>query len=215
MIYTNIKDARGRKLQLDADNTVPIVIHGHPPLENERVLELPFSQFFTTNGSATGSNNMVVAGTLASPIDFYVKANEEYDIYIDTVSIQISDNGSALDKFGALTALTNGVQFIYSSIRTGEYIIADAIKTNLDFFREATGGKGFGSGTDAFKADISGGGQDTYFPEIDLTERYNLYHGLRIERGTTGRLIMRVRDNLAGISVFNVKCFGKRLQIDV
>ena len=79
MIYTNIKDARGRKLQLDADNTVPIVIHGHPPLENERVLELPFSQFFTTNGSATGSNNMVVAGTLASPIDFYViYQNKEY-----------------------------------------------------------------------------------------------------------------------------------------
>ena len=212
MIGTKIRDGSGsgNVAKVDNEGALQVVVHPHPPI-GEVIAPLPFSQFFTTDGTSAGSKDMIVNGA-TTPIKFYISANDEYDIYIKSISIQISDPGASLEKFGALTALTNGIRFYYYSARTGEYVLADAIKTNLAFFRDATGGKDFGDGTNAWKADISGGtGEDTYFPEIDLGDRYGLQWGLRIEAGTTGQLVYEVRDNLAGLSVFNIKAYGIRL----
>jgi len=212
MITTKLEsgDGSGNIAKVDSEGALQVVVHPHPPI-NETLSPLPFSQFFTTTGISTGSTDMIVNGATTA-VPFYIRANDDFDIYINSISIQISDPGAALDRFGALTALTNGVKFYYFSAETGEYILADAIKTNLDFFRDATGGKDFGDGTGAWKADISGGtGQDTYFPEIDLSERFGLQWGLRIAKGSSTKLVYEVRDNLAGLAVFNIKAYGIRI----
>ena len=78
--------------------------------------------------------------------------------------------------------------------------------------RDATGGKDFGNTTNAFRADISGGGGiDTYFPEIDLSERFGLIWGLRLEKATTDKIVFEVRDDLSGLSVFDIKGYGIRI----
>lgn len=196
---------RGR---ISGEGARHVVVHPHPP-HMEEVAPLPFSQFFTDNGRSTGSKDMRVDGSTTN-VPFYISAQGDNDIHIKSITIQISDPGARLDRFGALAALTNGIQFYYENISTGQLVISEAIQTNLDFFRDATGGKDFGDGTTSWKADIAGGtGEDTYFPEIDLSLRFGLVWGLRLVAGSTDRLVFKVRDNLSsGISVFNIKGYG-------
>jgi hypothetical protein len=69
-------------------------------------------------------------------------------IYIKSISLIIGDGGSpALNKYGALTALTNGVQWCLFSQENGLYELHDGIKTNLEFIRMGvdTGAIGTGS----------------------------------------------------------------------
>ena len=209
MINTKLVDGHGgkNKAKIGAEGELNVVVHPHPP-KNESIEPLPYSQFFTDNGESNGSNDMIVNGS-GTPIDFYISAKSDFDIYIKSITVQISDPGARLDRFGALTELTNGLSFFYEEIDLGELVITEAIKTNLDFFRDSTGGKNFGDGTGAWKADIAGGGgEDTYFPSIDFTALFGLQWGLRLVKGKTDRLVFRVRDNLAGLSVFNIKAYG-------
>ena len=153
-VISKIADGHGTSNQakIGDEGELSVVVHPHPPI-NETVTTLPFIQFFTDNGTNTGSNNMIVNGS-STAIDFYISASETVDIYIKTVSVQISDPGARLDRFGALTALSSGVRFFYEEIAIGEFVIAEAIQTNLDFFRDASGGKGFGTGHADFGAHV-------------------------------------------------------------
>ena len=211
MINSRLFDSEGGNgAKIGDEGELNVVVHPHPPI-SEVISPLPFVQFFTDDGSATGSNDMIVNGSTAN-VDFYVSASQDFDIYIKSLTVQISDPGASLEKFGALPALTNGVRFFYEQISIGELVIDEAITTNLNFFRSATGGKEFGDGTGAYKADIAGGsGQDTYSPELDFYARFGLQWGLRLVKGSTDRIVFRVRDNLAGLSVFNIKAYGIRI----
>jgi hypothetical protein len=212
MINTTIKDSStGNAVKIGEEGELEVVVHPHPPM-GESIFPLPFSQFFTDNGLVTGSSDMRVDGS-TNFVDFYITAHSDFDLFINSITVQISDPGARLDRFGALTALTNGVKFFYFEQKIGELVISESIKTNLDFFRDATGGKGFGDGTGAWKADIAGGGgEDTYFPEIDLEERFGLQWGLRLVKGTTDSIVFRVQDNLStGLSTFNIKAYGIRI----
>lgn len=206
MINVRIKsgNGNGKELAIDEDGIMPVVIHGHPPTGKESFISVPFSQFFL-NGT---SNDMRVNGA-TNNVEFKIITNAIYDIYITSITIQISDAGARLDRFGAITALTNGLQFIYKNNELGEFVLQNNIQTNLDFFREATAGKGFGAGTDSWRADIAGGGGvDSYFPELDLKSRYGLPYGLRLVKGSTAELKYKVRDNITALDVFNIKAHG-------
>jgi hypothetical protein len=201
----------GKRQRISGEGASHVVVHPHPPIR-EDIAPLPYSQYFTDNGTSTGSNDMRVDGS-GDFVEFYISALEEMDIYIKSITIQISDPGARLDRFGALTALTNGIEFFYHEKAIGDLVINDSIKTNLDFFRDATGGKDFGDGTGAWKADIAGGGgEDTYFPSLDLGIRFGLVWGLRLVAGTDDRLSFRIKDDLStGISTFNIKGYGIRV----
>ena len=208
-VKTVIVDGHGSggTLKVNGEGEIGVAVHTHPP-DSEPVSGLPFRQFFTNDGSADGSNDLRVNGSV-TPQRFWVKAQNDFDVYIKTVSIQISDNGSALDKFGALAELTNGVRFFYQNVSTGETVIDDNMKTNLDMVRLALGQPAFGTGVNSFKADISGGGADTYLPSIDLSQTFGLPWGLRLQRGSTDILAFEVNDDLSvGIDTFNVIAYG-------
>lgn len=208
MIHSMVRDGHGSEnsLKINGEGEIGVVLHAHPP-NNERVESYPFSQWFTNNGLATGSNDLRVNGATASQ-DFYVSGRQGIDIYIKSISVQISDNGSALNKFGALAALTNGVSFLYANDELGEITIQDQIKTNLDFIRIGLSTGAIGTGTDAYKADISGGGADTYLPTIDLSVTFGFPWGLRLVKGSRDKLIFRINDNVSGLDTFNIKGFG-------
>jgi hypothetical protein len=205
-----IDPSTGRTAKINGEGELGVVVHPHPPV-NEEVTSLPFRQFFTNDGMSTGSNDMRVDGS-ATSADFWIQASPTRDIYVKTISVIIADTNATLNKFGNLSALTNGIQFIHETQDLGTEIISDAIQTNLDFIRLGLGQPSIGDGTSAFRADLSGGGADSYLPVLDLSTTFGLPWGVRLRKGTKDKLIFRVRDDLAtGIDQFDIIGYGTQL----
>lgn len=182
------------------------------PNTNERDLALPFRQYFTDTGIKGGSNSMNVNGSTNFQ-DFYITASPEYDIYIKYITVEIGDGGApALNKFGSLSALTNGVAFYWDTQTEPLYELHEGIKTNKEFIRIASDTGAIGTGVEAYLADVSGGGTEkSYLPNIDMEEIYGFTWGLRLRKGTLDKLIFRINDNLTGLTTFNAIATGTRL----
>jgi hypothetical protein len=212
MLTVRLIGAEGNQAKVNGEGELNVVVHPHPP--RDEVFDVfPFRQYFTDDGTATGSNDMIVSGTVASPENFYISASTEYDIYIKYISVNIGDGGTpALNKFGALSALTNGVKWTWFNQEAGDYELHEGIKTNLEFIRLASDTAAIGSGTDAFLADTSGGGTEkNYLPNINMSETFGLPWGLRLKKGTEDRVVFGVQDNMAGLLTFNAIAYGIRL----
>jgi hypothetical protein len=203
-------DGRGRPnfAKVNGEGELSVVVHPHPPKDEEENA-LPFRARFET---AAASSNMAVDGS-ASAVLFSVNASTERDIYIKYISLTIGDNGSpALNKFGALAALTNGVKWTWDSQDLGEIVLHDGIKTNLEFIRTGNDTGAIGTGVDSYLADVSGGGTEkSYLPSIDMAELFGLAYGVRLRRGTTDRISFTVRDDLSTLVTFNAIAYGLQL----
>lgn len=204
-----IKDGKGSgsKAIISREGAINIVEHPHPPL-NETLEALPYRKRFV-NGATT---NMNVDGSTNS-VDYVIAAQKDFNIYIKTIFVEIEDNGSpALNKFGSAAALSNGVEWIYFNQKLGEYTLHDGIKTNKEFIKLGIDTAGIGTGTDAFLADVSGGGTSkSYLPVIDLGEMYGMRYGVKLEKGTTDKLIFRINDDLTSLVSLDAIAYGMRL----
>ena len=211
MITARIVGEDGKQLKINGEGELSVVIHQHPPID-EDVAGLPFRQYFTTDGLKSGSNDMAVNGATNS-VDFYITASPDFDIYIKYITVEIGDGGTpALNKFGALNALSNGVAFYWDTQIEPLYELHEGIKTNKEFIRIASDTGAIGTGTDAYLADVSGGGTEkSYLPNIDMKEIYGLPWGLRLRKGTLDKIIFRVQDNLTGLTTFNAIATGTRI----
>ena len=213
MINTNIVDGTGDKfpMKVNEGGEIEVVVHTHPPLV-ENVVSQPFRQYFTSDGTAAGSNDWTIDGSVNNT-DFYIKAVPEFDLYIKSISVVIGDGGApALNKYGALTALTNGIEWALFDQASGNYILHDGIKTNLEFIRIGVDTGAIGTGTDAYLADVSGGGTEkSYLPVIDLAETFGMQYGIRLRKGTTDRLLFTIKDDLTGLTTHNAIGYGIRI----
>lgn len=204
-----IRDGWGSEnsLKIGNEGEITFTEHPHPP-KTETETSYPFRQYFTTTGLSTGDNDMIVDGS-STPQEFSIIAGQDRDYWIKSISVLISDPGAALNEFGALSALTNGVDLRFQNQDIGTVVIANEIKTNLDFIRLGTATGSVGTGTDAYKLDIAGGGgQDSYMPVIDMTATFGFKWGLRLRKGTTDKIFFNINDALAGIATFNVIGYG-------
>lgn len=198
---------RGNKAKVNGEGELTATIHDHPPLD-EAFISYPFRQYFTDDGMRTGSNNMIVS----TAQDFYISASQTVDIFIKSVSIRIGDSSTSLDKFGGLTALTNGCDFLFRNDSTGEVTIADELKTNLSLLRLGASTGAVGTGLDAYLLDVSGGGtEDTYLPFIDFSVLFGYRYGIRLKKGSNDRVIFRINDNLTGLITFNAIAYGSQI----
>lgn len=184
----------GNKLKIQEEGEIGVVMHTHPPVKESRI-SLPFRQYFTVDGTANGSNDMIVDGS-TTPVEFCIPSEESKDRFVKFISIKLADAGAKLDKFGALTALTNGVSFEWESQESGSLTIHDGLKDNLEFFRL--------SEQAPIITDLSGGGADAIIVSWDLSKIFGSQWGLRLSQGTTEKLIFRVNDALAGLAEFNI-----------
>lgn len=199
----------GVELKIGGEGEIGIVSHSHPPIDEE-ISSYPFSQFFTDDGTPDGSEDMRVDGS-TTPQEFYIQARSDVDVYIKTISVRISDASAVLNKYGNLTALTNGVTWKFVTNVLGEITIKDSIKTNLDFIRVGLSTPPIG-GTDAFKADLSGGGADTYIVVIDMTQTFGFPWGIRLEKGSNDKMVFVINDNLStGMDGHDIFGFGIQL----
>jgi hypothetical protein len=209
-IKSQIVDGTGNKnrARVDDEGAIHVIEHPHPPL-HEDVEPLPFRQLFM---DSSDSSEMNINGS-SSSVDFYIEASPEFDIFVKTIFVEIEDGGNPnLNRFGALTELTNGVEWIYSTNRVGEYTLHEGIKTNKEFIRIGIDSAGFGDGVNAFLADVSGGGSSkSYLPIIDLGEMTGMRYGVRLKKASLDKLIFRVKDNLTGLVSFTAVAWGLRL----
>jgi len=206
-----VKNENGDILNVDKFGNIYTVERQYPPTDLD-IVAIPFRQYFTDNGTSTGSNVMTVNGS-TNFVDFSINASAEYDIFIKYITCEIGDGGSpSLNKFGSLSALTNGVAWYWNTQEESLYELHEGIKTNKEFIRIASDTAAIGTGTEAFLADVSGGGTEkSYFPNIDMEEIYGFKYGLRLRKGTLDRLVFRIQDNLSGLSTFNAIATGTRL----
>lgn len=207
MIETIVVDSFTKKpLKINGEGEISVTLHSHPPLVEE-VESFPYSSWF----EYAGSNDLRVDGS-TTPVCFSIDAAYNRDIFVKTVSIRISDAGATLGEFGNLAALANGITFSYYTPEIGEIVIQDEIKTNLDFIRVGINTPATGGGTDAFKADLTGGGADTYLPVIDFTTTFGYQWGVHLRKGTGSKICFYVNDDLStGIDTFNIKGFGVQI----
>ena len=200
----------GNRAKVNGEGEIGVVIHPHPPHDEVRTT-YPFSQFFTDNGTSSGSEDLRVDGSTTAQ-EFYISARGNVDIYIKTISVLISDTNAVLNKYGNLTALTTGVRWSFTNQKLGNVQINGHIKTNLDFVRLGLSTAAVGDGTSAFRSDTSGGGTDTYMPVIDLSQTFGMPWGLRLEKGSNDRISFTINDDLStGIDEHNIFGFGTQI----
>jgi hypothetical protein len=203
MITTQIVDGNSgdHRLKIQPEGEIGVVVHTHPPIKESRT-GLPFRQYFTLDGTPTGDKDMLVNGS-ATSVEFCIPANPDFDVYVKFIAVKLADAGAKLDKFGALTPLTNGVQFEWQSQEIGALTIHDGIKDNLEFFRM--------SKVIPSIVDLSGGGADAVIIPIDLSVMFGSPWGLKLTKGTTEKLIFRVRDNISAMDEFNIIGHGTKV----
>lgn len=209
----NIVNGTGKVAKITPEGAQEIVVHPHPPLdETYPNLAVPFRQYFTDDGTSAGSNDMRVNGGTTAQ-EFWVTASAEQTIHIRSVAIRVSDTGSVtLAKFGSKTALSNGVEFCHITQDIGETVIHEGIKTNLEFIRLGLSTAGIGGGTTAFEADVSGSGETTYLPVLDLEQTFGMPWGLRLRKGTNDKLVFKIQDDLStGVTTFNAIAYGIKI----
>lgn len=204
-IKSRILDGTGsnRELEIDSNNAAKVVDAGVPPKNLNTVLK-PYTSFFK---NASDSTDMRVNGATNS-VDFFITAESQGDLYIQTLAFTISDVGASLNEFGAITALTNGCDLIYQDNELGDVVIASALKSNFDFVQLCNFEPTFGTGTAAFLASNVSGASEAYIPILDLTDVFGLPYGLRLPQDSDKKLILRIKDDVSTVDRFDIKAFG-------
>ena len=173
-----------------------------PPV-TDRDLQIVYRNFLTLNGDGTTTSMLVDGST--TPQLFYVESSPNNDIYITSLSIVIQGLGInlGLNFAGLGSALTNGCRLYYED-KNGEVTIGNNLDTNFELVRLCQGNPSFGNDGNAFKipnlAPGAGGKgkttSDGYIPVLDFPEVFGFNYGLRLQRGTTNRLIFEINDDI-------------------
>jgi len=189
----------GRSAAVSSDQELSVISAAYPPLSNQKTE--PFRQYLTTDGLASGTNDMGVDGSVNN-VDYYIGANADEDRYITSLSFLVGYGVSGQpNQWADGAALTNGTRLFYTSQR-GEQDIHDAIKSNQDIFRLSFALIPTGWEVRHVNATNDYG----YFISVDLV-RLGLPFGIKLDAGSNQRLIMRVRDN-AGASADSFNCIA-------
>ena len=203
---SNIIDGEGTGsyLKVNEGGYVLTQSSGLPP-KDDRDIQIVYRNFLTLNGDGTTTSMLVDGST--TPQLFYVEASPNNDIYITSLSIVIQglNINLGIDFAGLGSALTNGCRLYYED-KNGEVTIGNNLDTNFELVRLCQGNPSFGNNGDAFKipnlAPDGGGGKggvktsDGYIPVLDFPEVFGFNYGLRLQRGTTNRLIFEINDDL-------------------
>jgi hypothetical protein len=195
----------GYDAKVSSEYALSVQDQGLPPIEPIGRGQV-FRQFLTNGGAASDSNDMQVDGS-STAVEFWVPADSTDELYISSLSFVIADASATLDKFGNITALTNGCDLEYFS-DGGTTTIASALKSNFDFVRLCQGNPAFGDGAGAFRANNVQSTSEGYLPVLDFKSVFGLPWGIRLRPGTTDKITFRVNDNTTGVDAFNCIAYG-------
>lgn len=204
MITSHLQDGHGsgNTAKIGDEGELSVVAHPHPP-KAETDAPLPYRSYFT---DSAGSKDMRVATETV----FSVRAAPERDIFIKSCLVTIADAGAALNQFGSIPALTNGVRFMWHTQDLGEVDIHEGLTSNFDFVALSGGLPAIGSGNTTFRANNVEGTSEGYIPFIDFERIFGVQWGLRLRAGTEDTLSFVVRDDTSGVDRFDAVAYGIR-----
>lgn len=207
MIKAKIIGSGPERTEVDVEKSgaMSVVERPFPPfgvMQNVR----PFRQFLTDDGTATGSEDMLVDGSV-TPVDFFVEAPQNADLYVTRLSFIVVDQNASLNTFGNIAALTVGCRLFYTD-ELGEVVIAEALQTNFDIVRLGSGLPSFGDGTTAFIANNVDFISEGIIPVLDFKDTFGFRWGLELRNGSTQRLVLQIRDDITGIDAMDVIVYG-------
>jgi hypothetical protein len=207
LIRTKIIGSGPERTEVDVEKSgaISTVERPFPPFGVQQNVR-PFRQFLTDDGTPGGSSDMLVDGSV-TPVDFFVEARQDADLYVTRVSFIVVDQNMSLNNFGNIAALTNGLRLFYTD-ELGEVDIADALQTNFDIVRLCSGLPSFGDGTTAFIANNVDFISEGIIPVLDLKDTFGFRWGLEFRNGSLQRLVLRVRDDITGIDAMDVIIYG-------
>jgi hypothetical protein len=198
-----IKDGTGseNEVVISDDHSLYVSPLPFPPLIKQKTK--PFRHYLTVDGSEAGSNDMGVDGS-STNVDFYIKADNEKDRYITNLSFIIGYGATGKPYlWGDGAALTNGCRLFYTS-ESGEQDIHDGLKSNQDLCRLAFTLMPVGWEVRHLDANNDYG----FMISMDL-RKLGLPNGIKLDRGSSERLVMRIRDNAgAAADSFNCIAYG-------
>ncbi len=203
-IETKVIDGKGRgnRVEITDENAIFTQDTGLPPKQQEAVGTV-YRQYLR---NSAGSLDMRVNGS-STIQEFYLEADPEFDIYIGSLSFVIADAGATLSEFGSISALSNGCELLYQN-NVGDIQIADSLKSNFEFVRLCQGNPAFGTGAQSFRANNVEGSSEGFIPVLDITDVFGLTWGVKLRKGTSDRIIMRIKDDTSGVDAFNCIAYG-------
>lgn len=197
--------ASGRKAKVLLEHDLFVNVNPSPPLLPQKCRIL--RQFLTLDGTKTGTFDMQTAASITAPITFFIEADDTRDRYITQLNILIQDASMVLNKFGAITALTNGCRLFYEDTEGDEVDLDNALKSNFDFLRLCSGNPANPDSWISIKVTSGGGSDQGMFMVLDLTKIMPPF-GIKLDRGTNQKLVLEVRDDTTGVDGFNVIAMG-------
>lgn len=197
-----IEDRDGTPAKV-VNNAVMVCDVGIPPVVDEKIRI--FRDYFR---DSAGSEDMQAVGSLTDIKDYSISAPSDSDRYIHTINFIIADAGAALNDFGNLPALTNGVEIVYEDAKLGDVVISSSLKSNFDFVRLCNGNPSFGDGTAAFRASNVVGSSEAFIPSLNVKEVFGTPWGIKLSRNTNLKLKIRIKDDTTGVDQFDAIAYG-------
>ena len=193
--YQNIRplvNGDGRLFEVDTT---------YPPITNDRQI-IVYVDDLTLNGDGV-TTDMKVDGSVTTQ-EFFVSAELDSDIFINSVSFFIAAETLVIDlfEFGATNGtLTNGCQLIYENSEEGEIIIGDNLNSNFELLRMCGLNPSLGvSSNTAFQIQKAFSNSDVGYLFVlnFLTYGYESEYrgGLRLKKNANERLVFKIRDDL-------------------
>ena len=136
---------------------------------------------------------------------FYIKADPDDDVYITNISV-ICGYGTTADLFEFAdkgTALTNGILIAYDHPTKGSVTIANP-KVNYDFIRM---GLVDVCPTSWQIQSLVANNDYGWIVNLPLSKIMPPY-GIKLDRGTTEKMSITIRDDCSSADVFNMRAFG-------
>lgn len=196
-----------REAKVEDDKSLLVTTTMTPPVTDTSNTRI-FRQYLTDDGTSTGSQDMLVNGA-TTPVPFFVTAPNDADRYVDSLSFAIADQNANLNSFGAITALTNGLYVYYQDPAIGEVVVHEGLKSNFDIIRLCgTGASPIGGDASAYRAGNVQGNSEGYICSLDFSDVFNIPWGVKLKKGSKLRLVVEVRDNVAGIDRLDVIAYG-------
>ena len=153
------------------------------------------------NNADQGVNGSVTA------VEFFIEAEEDFDIRIMSLALIIADTAVIHNNFGNVSALTNGWDLIMTEAGEDTFLINKA-KTGGQIIAQAGFGNPYGDGATSFELLNWTGTADAQTVSMPIGRI--VPGGIRIGRGTNDRLRAVVSDDLTGLTEMYVRVFGYR-----
>lgn len=184
------------------DGRQVVIASTYPPLKPQK--SKVFSQKFTVGGAPAGTSEMGVDGSV-TPVEYCILADDDDDLYITRITFILGYGGSAegYEFADSGAVLTNGVKVSYTN-SVGEEVTIMNPKANFSFMRSSgepislTGWEARG---------FAASGDYGYFVNISLIDIMPPV-GIKLDRGTTQRMCITIRDACTDADLFNCQAFG-------